>query len=166
MDGGGEERCDAVFQALGPCEGYAGAGAGGSARHLKRARPSSPWDTWTIRNTSLAETREVASHVARSYWRHFRGPFGHAFAAFAVLATAGFLWAVWGRVKGDSEAVGRRVAWDRAAEDLANARARRANAVAAQKPTHPGIVGGAPFLARSGVVERVAPRRGGDSGRF
>lgn len=153
-----EQRCDAVFQALGPCEGYSGAGAGGGARHLERPRPSSPWDTWTIRNASLADTREVAFHVAAVTWRHARGPFGRGSAAFALLATAAFTCVAWRTLKGSSEAVGRRVAWDRAAEDLANARARRANAVAAQKPMQPGNVNSL-GPTRGGVVERVAPRR-------
>ena len=140
----GEERCDAVFQALGPCEGYAGAGPGGDARHLRLLQhPSSPWDKWHIRNTSLAETRRVVSRVASSHWRRFMGPFGHGAAVIGmigILATVGFACAVWRTVKVDSDAVARRVAWDRAAEDLANARARRANAIAAQTPTHPGLV--------------------------
>ena len=159
----GEERCDAVFQALGPCEGYGGAGAHGHARHVKRLQPSSPFDTWKIRNTTLAETREVVSHVANSYWRHFSGSFGYLLPAFTIIALLLFLWMVFCTVKRESVAVARRVAWDRAAEDLANARARRANAISGQLQTTriwSDSIGGTPVMGGSGAVERLAPRRG------
>jgi|AntAceMinimDraft_12_1070368.scaffolds.fasta_scaffold23712_2 hypothetical protein len=118
-----ERDRDALFQALGPCEGYDRAGATGSAHPLT--------------STPLVDetpTREAVSLMARTHWLgHFCPPgeaLGYTVAAVAALAAVGFLWVMFAAVcRGSKAAAVRRVVQVKAAGDRADPRATPARRV-------------------------------------